>query len=162
LDWFEENGFKLRITDSQDSVVAAVFPPGDGARASPFLVRRSTAKLETSLQYLKETPAFEDEAKRLALLERLKTIPAVEAGDKSTGWPTIPLVALEKGEVWLAFTEIAADVKQAIESADRGGDRRRRRPPESAPPDEHEPRPTAETFLAALFAEFREAERRGE
>jgi hypothetical protein len=110
LDWFRAHDFIVGMTDSQDAIYARLTRP-DAKPTWPFFVRKSTGKLETSLQYLKDNPAFADEGVRLALLEKIKSLPGVViTTSKSTGWPAIPLGLLAKREVWIGFTQVANEV----------------------------------------------------
>lgn len=111
LEWFRVQGFSVGMTDSQDSMFARLDQP-NGRPTWPFFIRRSTGKVETSLQYLKENPAFESEESRLELLDRIKKLPGQVVNTvKSTGWPSIPLQALSDGAVWDGLTRIALYVK---------------------------------------------------
>lgn len=111
LQWFRQAGFVVGMTDSQDAMYARLSRP-DGKPTWPFFVRRSTGKLETALQYLKDNPAFADEAVRIGLLGEIKALPGLSiATTKSTGWPGIPLDELDKPGVWNGFTAIATDVR---------------------------------------------------
>ncbi len=80
----------------------------------PFFIRRSTGKIDTALQFMKNDPAFASEEARLNLLAKLKTLPGMTNINKSTGWPSIPLEALSKDAVWSGFTAIAEQVQGAI------------------------------------------------
>ncbi|MDX9998050.1 MAG: hypothetical protein RBS50_08825 [Phenylobacterium sp.] len=112
LDWFRSRGFETGLTNTQDSAYARLFRP-DGKPTWPFFIRRSTGKVETSLQYLKENPAFASEEARLALLDRIKSLPDQKiATTRSTGWPAVPLQDLAREEVWNGFTAIAEYVQQ--------------------------------------------------
>lgn len=113
LDWFRSRNFNVGMTASQDAMYASLSRP-DGKPTWPFFVRRSTGKVETSLQYLKENPAFADETARLDLLDRLKSLPQVAiTTSKSTGWPAVPLERLADGDVWDGFLKIAEDIAAA-------------------------------------------------
>jgi hypothetical protein len=71
--------------------------------------------LETSLQYLKETPAFQSEETRLALLARIKALPGQSiTTTKATGWPAVPLTELSKPAVWSGLQDIIEDVKSLV------------------------------------------------
>jgi hypothetical protein len=114
LDWFRAEGFLVGMTDSQDAMYARLLRP-DGKPAWPFFVRRSSGKVETSLQYLKDSPAFESEDSRLDLLNRIKALPGqVITTVKTTGWPAVLLQALSEDSVWQEFTKIAQYVKDRI------------------------------------------------
>ena len=111
LDWFREQGFIVGMTDSQDAMFARVVR-ADGKPSWPFFIRRSSAKLETALQYLKENPAFASEEARLALLARIKGLPGqVVATNKSTGWPGIPLAEFSNDDLRTGFLQIAVEVR---------------------------------------------------
>ena len=122
LDWFQSQCFVLGMTSSQDSMFARLTRP-DGKPAWPFFVRLSNGKLETSLQYLKECPAFADDASRLDILDRLKALPGLQiTTTKATGWPAIPLADLERPEVWEGFKGIALDLKDRVTSVAATGE----------------------------------------
>jgi hypothetical protein len=105
LDWFRAEGFLVGMTDSQDAMYVRLLRP-DGKPAWPFFVRRSSGKLETSLQYLKDSPAFESEEARLDLLNRIKSLPGQTITTvKTTGWPAVPLQALGEDSVWQGMTK---------------------------------------------------------
>ena len=111
LSWFKERGFITRVMDSQDAMFARLDRP-DGTPTWPFFIRRSTVKIETALQYLKDNPAFASEAVRLNLLDKLKALPGVNiTTTKSTGWPGVPLVDLSRDDVWAGFTSVANEVQ---------------------------------------------------
>jgi hypothetical protein len=111
LGWFKSRGFITGVTDSQDAMYARISRP-DGKLTWPFFVRRSTGKVETALQYLKENPAFAAEEVRLDLLAKLKALPGVNITTaKSTGWPGVPLTDLSKPAVWSGFTAIAEEIQ---------------------------------------------------
>lgn len=117
LGWLRAEGFEVGMTDSQDAMYAWL-PRPDGKRAWPFFVRRSTAKFECSLQYLKETPAYNSEETRLALLARFKALPGQAiTTTKATGWPAVPLAELGKQEMWAGLQNIVEEVKAKVTSA---------------------------------------------
>jgi hypothetical protein len=63
--------------------------------------------VETSLQYLKEDPAFASKESRLDLLGRVKDLPGQPITTvKSTGWPSFALQALSEESIWEGFTAI--------------------------------------------------------
>lgn len=55
--WFRGKGLKVGITNSQDAVFTQMIL-ANGKSAWPFFLRRSSGKLETSLQYLKTARLF--------------------------------------------------------------------------------------------------------
>jgi hypothetical protein len=116
IDWFRKSGFEVKMTQSQDAMSAQVLR-SDGKTAYPFFVRRSTGRLETSLQYLADVPAFRDDDARRKLLERIRDLPAstLSASEKLTGWPSVSLGELPKPELWGAFTELASAVKREVQ-----------------------------------------------
>jgi hypothetical protein len=108
LSWFKERGFITSVTDSQDAVSARP----DHMNIWPFFIRRSTGKIDTALQFLKNDPAFASEETRLNILDKLKALPGVSiATTKSTGWPGVPLEALSQDAVWAGFIAIAGQVQ---------------------------------------------------
>ena len=110
LVWLRATGFSIAISKSQDSMSAAI-RRSDGTVASPFFLRRSTGKIETSLQYLHSDPAFASELSRQRLLDRLKAVPGVSITTTNlNGWPAIPIVDLRSSAVRDAFQAIAGDV----------------------------------------------------
>jgi hypothetical protein len=111
LSWFKERGFTTGITDSQDAMFACLARP-DGKTTWPFFIRRSSGKIETALQYLKNDPAFASEESRLNILHKLKALPGISIDtNKSTGWPALPLEALSRDAVWAGFTAVAEQVQ---------------------------------------------------
>src|SRR5207253_2343957 len=111
LAWLRSEGFDVGVTQSQDAMYASL-PRPDGKRAWPFFVRRSSGKLDTALQYLKETPAYASEESRQDLLNRIKAVPGQTISTvKTTGWPAVPLADLARPEVWNAVQEIAREIK---------------------------------------------------
>lgn len=111
LNWFRDQGFITGMTTSQDAMFARL-TRSNGKPTWPFFVRRSTGKIETSLQYLKDDPAFAAEDSRLELLSRLKGLPGVSiATEKATGWPSVPLADLSNEAIWHGFTTIAKEVQ---------------------------------------------------
>jgi hypothetical protein len=107
LSWFKGRGFITTVTDSQDAVSARP----DHTNVWPFFIRRSTGKIDTALQFLKNDPAFASEEARVNILEKLKALPGVNvATSKSTGWPSVPLEDLSRDAVWAGFTAIAEQV----------------------------------------------------
>jgi hypothetical protein len=110
LSWFKEQGFITSVTDSQDAVSARP----DHMNIWPFFIRRSTGKIDTALQFLKNDPAFASEEVRLNLLAKLKALPGMTNINKSTGWPSMPLEALSEHAVWAGFTAIAEQVQGLI------------------------------------------------
>lgn len=117
LAWFQTQGFITGVTDSQDAMYARLTRL-DGKPTWPFFIRRSSAKVETALQYLKDNPAFAAEEIRLQLLAQLKALPAVNiTTTKSTGWPGVPLVDLSRDDVWSGFTAIAKEIQARSSTA---------------------------------------------
>ena len=110
LSWFKERGFITSVTNSQDAVSARP----DHMNIWPFFIRRSTGKIDTALQFLKNDPAFASEEARLNLLAKLKALPGMTNINKSTGWPSMPLEALSEDAVWAGFTAIAEQVQGLI------------------------------------------------
>jgi hypothetical protein len=112
LEWFRSEGFIIGMTDSQDAMYVRLVRP-DGKPTWPFFIRRSSGKLETALQYLKDNPAFESEDARLDLLNRIKALPGQTiTTTKTTGWPAVPLEALDESPVWEGVTAFARRVKE--------------------------------------------------
>ena len=82
----------------------------------PFFVRRSTAKVETALQYLKENPAFASDTVRKDLLDKIKSLaPDQIRTDNPNGWPAIPLHDMSRNTVWEGFTSLALEIKRRTE-----------------------------------------------
>lgn len=111
IEWFRSNNFQVGMTKTQDSISASLVRQ-NGRSAWPFFVRRSSGKVETSLQYLKEDPAFASEEARTELLQRIKALPGQTiTTTRSTGWPAFPLESLSDPAVWTGFTQVASDVQ---------------------------------------------------
>jgi hypothetical protein len=112
VGWLRDQGFITGVTATQDALFARLVRP-DGKPTWPFFVRRSTGKVETSLQYLKENPAFASDEARAALLARLKALPRQSISTtKLTGWPAVSLADLLQEDVWSGFTAIALEVQE--------------------------------------------------
>lgn len=114
LRWGASHGLNASVTSTGDAIALSFVPPG-GKSIWPFFIRRSNAKLETSLQYLQYSPAFTDDASRNALLNRFRSIPGVTISTtKATGWPAVSLADAGKPGVWEAWSAIAADIITAL------------------------------------------------
>jgi hypothetical protein len=114
LTWFRVNGFQVGISDSQDSMFAAV-EKAPGKMFWPFFLRRSTGRAETSLQYLRHASSFASDAARANLLDRLRALPDVEINtQKLTGWPSIRLEDFARKDVLKGFQQIALDTRTQI------------------------------------------------
>lgn len=112
LTWFESNGFTTGVTSGQDGMYARLLRP-DGKPSWPFFIRRSSGKVETALQFLKDNPAFTSEEARLDLLARVKALPDQRISTvKSTGWPAVPLQDFGRPDVWQGFAAIAEHIRQ--------------------------------------------------
>jgi hypothetical protein len=108
--WLRDHGCEVGITDRQDSLCARI-QKADGRPAWPFFLRKSTGRLETSLQYLSYTPPFREEAARRALLSRFEQLPTTLRNSGSLmGWPAIPLADLQNDSLWHRFCDLAADI----------------------------------------------------
>lgn len=117
LGWFKSRGFVCGATVSQDAMFVRLSRP-DGKLTWPFFIRRSSGKVETALQYLKDNPAFAAEDIRLDLLAKFKALPGVGiTTSKSTGWPGVPLTDLSNPAVWAGFTAIAEEVQDRSNAA---------------------------------------------
>ena len=113
--WFRENGFLVEPTRSQDALAAQITQT-DGRPTWPFFIRKSSGRLETSLNNLLHVPAYEADEDRKHLLSRVRALPSktVKASEKLNGWPSIALEELLKDDVWAAFRLIAIDVQKRI------------------------------------------------
>lgn len=118
--WFRESGFDVGLTRTQAALSASLVR-GDGKFAWPFFICRNSARLELSLQYLAEAPQYQDEAARLELLEKMKSIRAAsfKATSKLTGWPSIEVGEFLNDTVWTAFADLALEVKQKLQSSNQ-------------------------------------------
>src|SRR5690625_4683731 len=114
--WFRENGFEISMSKTQ-AYLSVSTVCADGKLAWPFFLCRSTGRMELSLGTLADTPQFEDDTARLALLERLKAIPAssLKASNKLKGWPSIELRELLNDSIWTAMQELAGDLKRRLQ-----------------------------------------------
>lgn len=113
-DWFRDNGFRVGVSASTDSLHASVERSGR-KNAWPFFIRRGTGKLETNLRWLKSSEAYAADDARAALLARLLELPGMQmASDKLTGVPAIPVSALKSGSAWRGFTAIAIEVRDNL------------------------------------------------
>jgi hypothetical protein len=112
--WFRDRGFDVGLTESQDSLFAKIARP-DGKAAWPFFLRKSTGRLETSLQYLSYVPKFQEEPARQELLSRIRSLPARTYNTSKTGgWPAFALEDVMNDSLWLPFTDLATDVLAGI------------------------------------------------
>ena len=109
--WLRSRGLAVDVSERQDSMFAAIPLPG-GKRAYAFFMRRSTAKFEISLQYLSAARAYAADEARAELLRRLKELlPTMAiATTKATGWPSVPLAALLRDDVWNAMASLMLDI----------------------------------------------------
>jgi hypothetical protein len=115
-DWLRSAGFFVGITDRQDSLFARI-TKSDGNFSFPFFIRRSSGRLDTSLQNLKFTSSFSSDEARAKLLAQMRSsFPSLVSTSKVTGWPAIPLESLDD-VTWSRFKELALGVKQRIETA---------------------------------------------
>lgn len=109
-DWFVDRGFEVGLTKTQDALFARLTRP-DGRPTWPFFIRRSTGRLETSLQYLKDNPAFAADSSRQEILSRILELSSdVVATPKLTGWPAIPLASLALPGVKEGFAAVAETI----------------------------------------------------
>jgi hypothetical protein len=117
IEWFRNNGFEVRQSNSGDSLVAQLVR-GDGKLSYPFFIRRSSGRLETSLSNLVYVPAFSQDAARKQLLDRIRSWPttSLRVSDKLTGWPSVLLDELLKEDLWKAFCSVALEVKSKVQS----------------------------------------------
>jgi hypothetical protein len=114
--WFRANGFETRMTQSQDTIQARV-AHSDGKQVSPFHIRRSSGRLETSLQNLAGVPIFAAEEARQRALDKILALPAktLKASAMLTGWPSLSLEELLDSKLWTAFAGLASDLKRDID-----------------------------------------------
>jgi hypothetical protein len=117
ITWFRGNGFDVEMTKSQDALCARVIR-ADGKPAWPFFIRRSSGRLETSLNNLINVPAYKADAARQALLDRIRSLPAgtVNSTAKLNGWPSVSLEGVLREDVWTPFQSLALTIKSGIES----------------------------------------------
>lgn len=117
IAWAVDHGLMVSVSASNDSIALSV-AQANGRQAWPFFIRRSSGKVEVSLQYLSNTQAFRDEQARIALLDQLRHVPgAAIKTEKSTGWPSVSLIDLQKEATWLAWTSIADNVRKRLAEA---------------------------------------------
>lgn len=111
LEWFSSQGLKIVMNTSQDSLAVRAVA-ADGKERWPFLLRRSTARLELNLGSLAYTVAFQPESARFDLINRMRNLPSsgVRATENLRGWPSLPLSDLTQDKIWLAVSEFAANV----------------------------------------------------
>lgn len=111
LDWYRDRDLNFRVADSRDSVTTAIRLP-TGRQIVPFFLRRSTANFEFSLQNLKSVDLYSSDEARIALLQRIKqAFPTLRiATTLPTGWPSIPLAALVRDEVWAAACNLTEEI----------------------------------------------------
>lgn len=115
MEWFRSQGFVVGITESQDAIYASLVRPS-GKQTWPFFIRKSTGRLELSLQYLSYDPAFADDERRRELFNEMKEIPGVViASAKLTSWPSIPLPDIQRDQIWAAITAVASKIKAGVE-----------------------------------------------
>lgn len=112
IKWMRETGLEVMISSSQDSMIGT-FMNAQGKRLYPFSMRRSSGNFEVSLQNLQFSPAFESEAARLEILDRMKTdLPGVKvATQKANGWPSFPLASLVEQDIWQQIQVLINDIR---------------------------------------------------
>jgi len=112
---FERAGLQVELTSSRDSLCVRM-NRADGKVAWPFFLRKSSGRLETSLQNLAFVAPYRDEAQRAELLEALKSLPVttLRSSDKLTGWPSISLDEFTNADLLDEFRELAEGVCDAI------------------------------------------------
>ena len=115
--WLRGRGWEVTMTESQDALATRV-AQADARPSWPFFLRRSTGRVELSLQYLSHADAYRSEASRTELLARFKAIPGLQvATTKLTGWPSAPLAELEQDAVWRGVTGIFDEVAERLSEA---------------------------------------------
>lgn len=114
VDWAKAQGLEVGVTDSRDAISMSVPQPG-GKSVWPFFIRRSSGKLETSLQYLQYASVYASEPQRQALLNEFKSIPTISiTTTKTTGWPSVRLIDIQRPEVWTAWKRIGEGILGAL------------------------------------------------
>ena len=114
IRWLHDDGFDIGVSKSGDSVYARLIRP-DGKSSWPFFIRKSSGKFETALGYLIHDRAYESDAARLDLLNRLRALPDVTLStSKINGWPGVPLADMRRDEVWLAVQAIVREVRSKV------------------------------------------------
>ncbi|WP_191060633.1 PDDEXK family nuclease [Geminicoccus harenae] len=114
IRWFREDGCEVVFTDNQVSLCTRL-RRSDGKPSWPFLLRKSSGRLELSLRNLTWVPGFQDTPSRVALLARFQALPAeVAATGNPAGWPSIALSEIIRPACWSAFTVFAREVLHTI------------------------------------------------
>lgn len=119
--WLRSNGYDVAISNSQDSLAASLLRP-DGKRVWIFFMRKTSGRMETSLQNLANVPQYRDEAARQALLAAIKAWPTatLKASDRLTGWPSVSLDEMLQEPLWAAFTALAENLQVEIQATPQG------------------------------------------
>lgn len=121
IEWLRGHGCDVAATDTQDSLCARVIRT-DGKPTWPFFIRRSTGRLEVSLQRLATVPQLRDEAARQEILAQIRSLPAETFNTaKTTGWPALRLEDLAEDDVWVPFAGLAARILEAVAGQESPG-----------------------------------------
>lgn len=101
VSWLRDSGYRVGITDSQDSLYASRQLPS-GKIVYPIFIRRSTGNFEVSLANLRSAPSFATDSARLKFLADLKqALPSANIqSQKANGWPSIRLPLLLDDAIW--------------------------------------------------------------
>ena len=114
LAWFRSEGFQGAVTASGDAI-AVGFPRADGRSSWPFFIRQGTGRLDVALTHLKPFKAYASDENRLALLERIRSLPCktVIVTMKPGSWPMVPLEELGNPEAKQALRTLLLDIKRS-------------------------------------------------
>lgn len=114
-------GFDVGISNSQDSLAGSLIQP-NGKRTWIFFMRKTSGRLETSLQNLSAVDGYRDEDSRREVLERIRALPiqSVRATAKLNGWPSFALEELRNPSHMSAFEGLVLEVREQILNANPG------------------------------------------
>lgn len=114
-------GFDVGISNSQDSLAGSLILP-NGKRTWIFFMRKTSGRLETSLQNLSAVDGYRDEDSRREVLERIRALPiqSVRATAKLNGWPSFALEELRNPSHMSAFEGLVLEVREQILNANPG------------------------------------------
>ena len=118
--WLRVEGYRVVITNSQDALAAGI-PRQDGKTTFVFFFRKTSGRLETSLQNLGNVEAFASESSRQAILEHIRQWPSstLKVSNKLTGWPSVTMTELDSEPLWAAFTELSQRILSSADNSRR-------------------------------------------
>lgn len=115
VSWLRTNGYVVVMSNSQDALAAGIQRSG-GKAAFVFFMRKTSGRVETSLQNLGTLEAFAAETSRQAVLDSIRQWPSstLKASDKLTGWPSVTMTELATAPLWAAFTDLSQRILSSV------------------------------------------------